>query len=464
MTVNSEAALHGVVDASCDNAHITAEWSDLPTKASLQWGEGTHALLNTTEVGALVSDHMSETTDAWDIASELASEGERQFPEPTSQIRPWIGREPHALWTKATGRAGSVLCEQLDVVEFDSVGTRRNKVSSGTWGIRDRSESWHCSPVPHNQCSACVHPFSGLDVELLLDEAQGSDSEASCLPDAVESSNALHTDTQLQITHAWLTNHAAVKECLGDVALETESNVSDEGSSVVIDEEEASRTDSEGEHNFSSWDSVLVIDNFLDETPCSVCHNPRIENEPEDQMSFAEPTAFGYRGLGTFLREQCLEQEMETDLGEVEIEIEIDLDEVESEVESEVEIEKREFREKGYTTGQRHQNSSCLRVSSRLQTLEHVTSKRFVASFQDGGRQATLSILPKQRQHVTPSGTTRIDRQRVQCRGATSASLRTLIDGRRRPSGALCVTLPSCWMEAVSGLWRSIALLTGGLC
>uniref|UniRef100_A0A7S1F3S6 Uncharacterized protein n=1 Tax=Noctiluca scintillans TaxID=2966 RepID=A0A7S1F3S6_NOCSC len=453
MTGSSDAALHGVVDASCDDAHITAESIDLPTKASLQCGE----------VGALVSDQMSETsetTDAWDIASELASEGARQFPEPTSQIRPWIGREPHALWTKVTDRAGCVMGEQLDVVEFDSVGPRRNKVSSGTWGIRDRSESWQCSPASHIQCSGCVLPHSGLDVELLLDEARSSDGEAGGPPDAVENSNALHRDTQLQVTHAWFTKDAAVRECLGDVALEAASDVSDEGSPVVIDEEEASRADSEGENNSSGWESVLVIDNFFDETPCSVCPNPHIENEPEDQTSFAEPTAFGHRGLGTFLREQCLEQEMETDLGEVEIEIEIDLDEAESEVE----IEKRELREKGYRTGRRHRNSSCLLVSSRLQTLEHVTSKRFVAGFQDRGRQATLSILPKQRQHVTSSATTRIDRQRVHCRGATSASLRTMIHGRRKPSGDLCVTLPSCWMHAISGLWRFFALLTGGLC
>lgn len=430
-----DVALHGLMDARCRT--LMAELSDLSTNVSLQWTEETQVLIET-NVAEVSVENSHPTSEGWEIASEVASEG-----VPASM--PWMGQDSQAP-LEIERKTGCLVGEQLDVVKF---GPDDCDGVSLHWSVGEELEL----ELEGGQVPFCFLPVAKRDCFPETENSQQAKTRVTTKPSPHDKpdearSNAriatqwLHVDsdglpTDIARPEGFSKGLAKQSmECAGDVEHEADID-SDEDSVLIINDccEEALDVDFESEDDFSDGDSVVVIDDVCEEAPSSACLFPNIETEPKDKTSFAERGAPVSSDLGAISREQCLQHDYEIGL--------------------------HAHCEKGHSTALGHER----------QVREHLTLECFLAGFEEGETLVPFCTKPRSRQSITPSATTEIDREKAHSPDAQLVSSSTVIDfhpepaGTKEPAlGALCLTSPSCWMKAISGLWRCIALMTGRLC
>uniref|UniRef100_A0A7S1FK71 Uncharacterized protein n=1 Tax=Noctiluca scintillans TaxID=2966 RepID=A0A7S1FK71_NOCSC len=457
-----DVALHGLMDARCRT--LVAELSDLSTNVSLQWTEETQ-VLSEAHVAEVSGEHSHPTSDGWEIASEVASEGVPAPADPSGGTMPWMGGNSQAP-LKIERRAGCLVGEQLDVVKFGpddcdggslywSVGEELEleggqvpfcKVSSST-SATGSTDSWQRlrSPelcfLPVAQSGCCAETAHSQQAKIRVttkpsphDKSDEARSNASIATRWLHvDAGGLPTDTaRLEGIPKGLAKQSM--ECFGDVEHEADID-SDEESVLIINDccEAALDVDFEVEDDFSDGDSVVVIDDVCEEAPSSACFFPNIETDPREKKSFVGrgEEAPVSSDLGAISREQCLQHDYEIGL--------------------------HAQREMGQSTALGHER----------QVREHLALECFLAGFEEGETLVPFCTKPRSRQRITRSVTT----GRAHSPDAQLLSSPTTIDFHPEPAGtsepafgALCLTSPSCWMKAISGLWRCFALLTSRLC
>lgn len=422
---NCDAALHCLVDVTCDTAHPTSKVSALSKKASGQWSEDTHVLLDTTvAVNEFISDHFSESSGVCDVASELASEGTREFPEDMSASKPWTNRDSHAPLKNLIGRAGFLVDEQVDMVELDDFQSwslddapevRRERVRVGkdsfqTPVVRDDSDTWHSSQVPG---------LYFLPVTL----------EAGCV----------ETGSRSQVGHFTAATSTPQDQFPGFAPSCSRQGVG-RRLPLIRAGEVRDETRSTAE---ISWSSAMQNFNPVHKREVR-CTSDVMERRRVDADALLAETA------PRQTMHKCVAKQSMECAGDVDCEADIDSEEdsvlVIDDVWDEVSF------------------SVCL--NSNIDPDEQDLS-----GMQVGAVLVPLCSMPTPLKLEEPSARTSLDCHKAHSSDVQLVSSRNMIDYSRNASATsgpaiptLSITSPSCWMKAISGLWTSMTLMTRRLC
>eukprot|EP00450_Noctiluca_scintillans_P017574 CAMPEP_0194513712 /NCGR_PEP_ID=MMETSP0253-20130528/46064_1 /TAXON_ID=2966 /ORGANISM="Noctiluca scintillans" /LENGTH=405 /DNA_ID=CAMNT_0039357291 /DNA_START=90 /DNA_END=1304 /DNA_ORIENTATION=+ len=405
MKRNCDAALHCLVDVICDTAHLTSEVSAFSKKASVQWSEDTHVLLNTTvAVDEVVSDHFSESSGVCDVSAELASEGTREFPEHMSATKPWTNRDSQAPLKNLIGRAGFLVDEQVDMAasgDFqswsldDAPEVHREQVRVGkdsfqTSVVRDDSDTWHSSQVP----GLCFLPVA---------------LEAGCV----------ETGSRSQVEHFTATTSTPQDQFPG-FAPSCYSQGVGRRLPLIRAGELRDETRSTAE---TSWSSAMQNFNLVHKREVRFTSHV-MERRCADADELLADTA------PRQTMHKCVAKQSKECAGDVDCEADIDSEEdsflVIDDVWDEVSF------------------SECLNSSIDPDDQD-------LSDLQEGAVQVPLSSMPKPPKHEEPSAKTRLHCHRAHSSDAQLVSSRTMIDSRKASATSgpaiptLSITSPSCW-------------------